>query len=275
LKRYTIVLCLILAVVVVGLGCLPAKPAATTPIVSAKDTEQDAEISKIKSSITSLDEGKASKSSINDLSDRVSKINQATTDLSGYYKKAEVDAAIVTAVNSAIANLKNEKPWATGSSSGGGVAGGVVTFKVKSEPSNMVYDDGSYTWWIEITNGNTEYKKCYVIGFLNYTDNHSGDVVAWTGITDPLPTTSTYLYSPDLSGGTTNNPNGVFSMSFVPSVSAGGESTGCTQISGTSQGYVVIKGGDTKLIPVTLKLDYVNPATRWSATWSISAQKYP
>jgi len=134
LRKSILILCAILIIGVVGLGCLPTKPAVAT--VSAKDTEQDSEISKIKSSITSLDEGKASKSAINDINDRISKINQGTApDLSGYYKRVEVDTAISTAVNNAITALKNEKPWNT---SGGGItpseSGGVTWL---TNPSNV------------------------------------------------------------------------------------------------------------------------------------------
>jgi len=171
-----------LLVGVVGLGCLPSKPAAT-PSVSVKDTEQDAEISKVKSSITTLDEGKASKSSVNDLSDRVSKLSQgASPDLSGYYKKAEVDAAIVTAVNNAIANLKNEKPWATSSSSSTPSQTGSVIFSTLPASIPQILSDSSASaqssyYTMKITNNSSQWQYVKPIINLNLASSYSSTVI--------------------------------------------------------------------------------------------------
>jgi hypothetical protein len=43
-----------------------------------------------------------------------------------------------------------------------------------------------------------------------------------------------------------------------------------------STGYVIIKGGEKKLVAVLLNLAYVGTdVSRWEAVWSLNPQKYP
>lgn len=183
----------------------------------------------------------------------------AAPNLSNYYTKAEVNDAVKKAIDEYKATL-------TGSTGGTVPTSGQVTIS-RYKDADLVYNEGTYTWWLEISNGYTEYKKVYISMVLTPVETANGDVVAWnSNYTSP---TGTYIYSPDLPA--TDNSKGIFSMSYVPTTP-----TNCTLISGSSQGYVIIKGNDKKVIPISLTLDYsTTDATRWEATFSHTALKYP
>jgi hypothetical protein len=182
LKKFLIVLCVLSIVGTVGLGCLPSKPASTASTVTVKDTEQDSEIAKVKSAITTLDEGKASKSALNDLADRVSKLNTASsTDLSGYYTKTQVDSAISTAVNNAITNLKNEKPWGTGTGTTTTSQTGSVQFTTNPVSIPQIFSSstgGSSTPWImTISNQSSTWQYVKPVINLNVASGQSSSMV--------------------------------------------------------------------------------------------------
>lgn len=169
LRKIVILICIISLLAVVGLGCFPSKPATTAATVSEKDAAQDASIASIKSSITSLDENKASKSSVNDVNDRISKINTASAPVDTY-TKTEINAAIATAVNNAVANLKADQAWVikssssgTGGSSGSSSDDEVIASNGEldvieiSNIGNEVYleEGGSATWKLIVRNNDS------------------------------------------------------------------------------------------------------------------------
>lgn len=94
MRKFIVVLC-VLVLLFTSTACAASK---TTPKISAKDLEQDELIKSAKSSINSLEENKATKGSLNDILDKLSKITQ-NTDI---YTRAEVNSLISVAVSNEI-----------------------------------------------------------------------------------------------------------------------------------------------------------------------------
>ena len=279
-KYFFVLAVLVLLVPLTLLSCVPPTTTAAAPTVSPI-TQVQTEVATLKTDLASLKETKASTSKTTELESRLStvegKINalQSQGAANAYtksetYTKAEIDAAI--------AALKSNQTWitvatGTGDTSTTTPTTGQVTYRVykSAEDVSPVYTESSYTWWLEISNGFTEYKKVFVSCILvpNSGSTINGDIQIWNNST--YPPTGTYLYSPDMIGGlVAPNTMGAFSMNYVPTT---GIKT--TMISGNSQGHLIIKGNDKKVIPITLVLDYVTGATQWTATFSTTAVNYP
>lgn len=259
------------------------------PTISCVKDEEDPQITTLKNEIVSLkntittinNELTTTKNTANEAKNNataaLNKANQVSTlDLSAYSTKATVPENLINNITEAQITTLKTKLGISGSGSSGSSGAtpttGQVTISIYKEP-DMVYEEGSYTWYLEILNGYTEYKKVYVSMILSPVETSNyGDIITWDGnLTDPH---GTYIYAPDLQ--TTGNTNGIFSMNYVPSVGVGLKSTDTTLISGSSQGSIVIKGNDKKVIPITLKLDYDGTgASRWEATFNNTALKYP
>lgn len=278
MKKSIIILCVLLIVSVLGLGCFPSKPA--TPTVSSRDTEQDSEISKIKSSITTLDEGKASKSALNDLSDRVSKITVSSApDLSQYYTKSQVDSAVSTAVNNAITALKNEKPWNTtsGGSTGGTSPSGSVTFATTPASIPQVYSASTgggqsvfYTMKIVNNSGLWQYVKPIIT--LSVQSSYSSRAV--TGITVSMSAGSCSMTGSKTSADPATSSVGNFSIS--PNVGSGATSTSSLTIIPISgcNGTGEFQIGSNQSMDILIQISGLTTSdvTLWNVTNSISSR---
>jgi hypothetical protein len=261
-----------------GLGCLPSKPATAT--VSSRDTEQDAEIAKVKSAITTLDEGKASKTALTDLSDRVSKINQGTApDLSQYYTKSQVDTAVSTAVNNAITALKNDKPWNTssGGSTGGTSQTGTVSFATTPAAIPQVYSAATgggqsvfYTMKIVNSSGSWQYVKPIIT--LNVQSSYSSRAV--TGITVTMSAGSCSMTGSKTVADAATSSVGNFSIS--PNVGNGATSTSSLTIIPISgcNGTGEFQIGSNQSMDILIQISGLTTSdvTLWNVTNSISSR---
>jgi hypothetical protein len=268
-------LVLVAAMSLLATSCLNAPTSATAG--TKYDATQDARIVSLESIILgpnglqtlvgALNTKVASFSSDAGLSSRVSSLETRLATAESKLATGGTSSATTDALSARIKTLEDWKAaLPTGSSGTGGTSAvpvtGQVTYNLYKEP-DLVYTPGSYVWYLEIMNGTSEYKKVYVSGIMNTVDTHLADVVTTAG-------TGTRFNSPDLTGGTSDT-TGLFSMNFVPT-----NGVDATMVSGMSTGYVIIKGGEKKLVAIMLTLTYTGPdVSRWETIWSINAQKYP
>lgn len=266
-------------VLVLSLGCFVAPPATTGAASGTKyDATQDSRIAVLEGIIVGPNGLQTIVSTMNTkvaglsggdtsgLNSRVSSVETRLATAEG--KLASVSSGASTATTDELAKrIKALEEWkgglGTGSGTGSGSSSvpvtGQVTYNTYKAP-DLIYTPGSFVWYLEIMNGTTEYKKIYVSSILNTVDTHLADI----------DKTTCKFNSPDLVGGISDT-TGAFSMNFVPT-----SGVDATMISGMSTGYVIIKGGEKKLVAILLNLAYVGAdVSRWEAVWSINAQKYP
>lgn len=248
-------------------SCLPPASASSSTAVTASSkqileleakvktlTEENA---KQTTSITELQNNKLSKSEYTPSSNTYAK-----TEL---YTRAEVEKLIAeskTSLQSQIDALKS-----SGTTTSTTVVTNDVTISLYKDVANPIYNSGQYTWWLKIKNGYAEYKKIFINAAISATG--SGSSIG------SIDTGNTFIYAPDLVGGMSpaSSPAGKFSMNFVPS-----SGVSCTLIGANSQGYVIVKGGNEIVIPVTLNLIYISSSTgtQWSdVAWSRTVLNYP
>lgn len=268
-RRHVVALVGIVLIMGLLVACYPpeAEPAPNPPSWASQNdlkalqdkVDQKADTEYVVGQVKKLDE------SIGNIKDQPGGNTYSKDEL---YTRSEVEDKIT-----ALKKWVDDSYVKKGSGSTGNTSGtqtDQVTMRIYNSPSNLVYDPGSYTWWLEITNGYIDYRKVFVTGVFSYESTHNGDVQVWDG--NLVSPAGTYLHSPELITGT--NTSGVFSMLYTPSHAT--VSTDCSFFSGTSQGYKVMEGLRTLVIPVTLTLNYdTTERTKWTGNWSITATKHP
>jgi hypothetical protein len=270
-------LVVVVAISLLTTGCLVSPPSGTAAAGTKYDATQDTRIvalegivlgpNGLQALVGSLSSKISGIADTSGLASRISSVESRVSTVEGRTTTGGVSQATVDALSARIKTLEDWKAaLPTGSTGTGGTSpvpvSGQVTYSVYKEP-DMVYTPGSYVWYLEVMNGTTEYKKVYLSGILNTVDSYTAH----------LDITQTKFNSPDLVGGLASGSNGPFSMNFVP---VSGEHA--SMISGMSTGYVIVKGGDKKMVAIMFTL--ANPSgntdvSRWEAVWSINAQKYP
>ncbi len=151
---------LVLLIPLLALGCETTTPAGTAPAFVNTET-YNAGINALQAAINA----KANQSDIAAQTARLDAHIAQSTTANTYtkgelYTRAEVDAAIAAAV----AALKANQTWITGSTGGtsGGTGGGTIVtqncgdgclYRVYQKPNSPVYIGGqTYAWALEITN---------------------------------------------------------------------------------------------------------------------------
>lgn len=251
-------------------GCIGSETdTPTQPLVTATDTQQNNRLNSIETRLTAT-EAKATTNEGNINSIGTAEVTQAELDavssqLSTAKTELDTAEAKIVVLEAKVAELE------TGTGNGSTPSTGEVTVTVSNAPGAIVYNEGTYTWWIEVANGYSEWKRVYIGAILTGVHTITGDIVTFDN--DYASPIGTYIHSNYFA--VTGNDKGIFSMNYVPNVTPGTISTDCTLIGGNSQGYLIVQGGDTKVIPITLELDYNTGSTQWEMSWSCTEVNYP
>ncbi len=281
----------VLLIPLLAIGCETTGTGTAAPVFITKET-YDAGINALQALINA----KANQTDITALGTRLDTHITQTTTANTYskgelYTRAEVDAAIAAAV----AALKANQTWITGSTGGtsGGTGGGTIVtqncgdgclYRVYQKPNSPVYIGGqTYAWALEITNTSNKWKKIQLSATLNpdSTISNTGVVVAWgTGpliAGPPIACTNsagsytnpcgTYFYCPNYALAGTN-PNGVLPTYVTPGTPTSSIMFGPP---GSNGAILTIGSGVKILIWVNLNLVYTTGVTQWlDPIWNVT-----